>query len=241
MKKEYVGDINDFAKYSLLRQMAGSPGPNSFRLGVIWYLTPDEGKDGRRVKYLADPHPNVYSEADQELFMALGLLVNEARRDVSQVEAAYLLPKDSIYFAEPLIGQDRSSWLEHALSATGDCDLVFLDPDNGLASPTVSKRSTKHATVEELRHFLERGQSVITVQFFRRSPHAKQLQDWLLMLQNTLPVAHPGPFALRWHKDVSLGFLVIPSERHAFSLFQKAQTLVSGRWKRLFELHEVEE
>ena len=52
MQNRYFGDIGDFAKFGLLRGLV-MPKPG-FRLGVLWYLVPDElhTKDGRHVDYL---------------------------------------------------------------------------------------------------------------------------------------------------------------------------------------------
>jgi len=50
MQNLYTGDIGDYAKYSLLRALG-----RSCRLGVAWYLFPDENnkKDGRFCSSLA--------------------------------------------------------------------------------------------------------------------------------------------------------------------------------------------
>ena len=40
MKHQYVGDINDYRKYALLRALSAD-GAN--RIGVCWMLTPDDG------------------------------------------------------------------------------------------------------------------------------------------------------------------------------------------------------
>lgn len=40
MKHQYIGDINDYRKYALLRTLSAD-GVN--RIGVCWMLTPDDG------------------------------------------------------------------------------------------------------------------------------------------------------------------------------------------------------
>jgi hypothetical protein len=53
VKHQYVGDINDYRKYALLRALAAG-GAN--HIGVCWMLTPsDERSDGNRLDYLAKP------------------------------------------------------------------------------------------------------------------------------------------------------------------------------------------
>ena len=59
MQNRYVGDIGDFGKYGLLRSLCGVSeilnSHHSPRLGVVWYLYPDEShdSDGKYTGYLA--------------------------------------------------------------------------------------------------------------------------------------------------------------------------------------------
>ena len=49
MKDQYVGDIGDYGKYSLLRAFADA----GVKVGVNWYLTKNDGSsDGKFIKYL---------------------------------------------------------------------------------------------------------------------------------------------------------------------------------------------
>lgn len=53
MKDQYVGDINDYRKYALLRVLSAG-GAN--RIGVCWMMTPsDGGLDGGKLAYLQQP------------------------------------------------------------------------------------------------------------------------------------------------------------------------------------------
>ena len=49
MKNQYVGDIGDFGKYSMLRAFIDA----GIKVGVNWYLTEDDGSnDGKFTDYL---------------------------------------------------------------------------------------------------------------------------------------------------------------------------------------------
>ena len=49
MKNQYVGDIGDFGKYSMLRAFIDA----GIKVGVNWYLTEDDGSnDGKFMDYL---------------------------------------------------------------------------------------------------------------------------------------------------------------------------------------------
>lgn len=65
MKEQYVGDVNDYRKYALLRLR----GRSGLRLGVCWMLTPnDERSNGNKLGYLDQPS---YERHDPELFALL--------------------------------------------------------------------------------------------------------------------------------------------------------------------------
>src|SRR5439155_16365192 len=86
MQNRYAGDIGDYIKLALLRAI--SP---DHRLGVLWYLYPDEGhnEDGRHIAYLRDP--NRWRHLDPALFDALPVIVG-GERSVAHIEQARLLP-----------------------------------------------------------------------------------------------------------------------------------------------------
>ncbi len=135
MQDRYVGDIGDFAKYSLLRALA-----KDFRLGVSWYLFPDEGNnDGRIIDYLR--HPGKWRGVDPVVFDVLRDVVESGERRVSEIEKRNLLPPGTEFFNAKLDFAGcvphtqsvwRRNWFEQSLACLKDCDLVFADPDNGL-------------------------------------------------------------------------------------------------------------
>jgi len=55
MQNRYTADIGDFGKYGLLRALCSTVDDGSkLRLGVVWYLVPDESHnaDGKFIQYL---------------------------------------------------------------------------------------------------------------------------------------------------------------------------------------------
>lgn len=53
MKNQYVGDVNDYRKYGLIRAIHSASG---FRILVAWMLTRDDGRtDGQTTGYLDQP------------------------------------------------------------------------------------------------------------------------------------------------------------------------------------------
>ena len=78
MQNRYVSDIGDYVKLGILRAL--SPG---YRLGVAWWLYPDEShtKDGRHIDYLR--HPYQWWKFDPPLFDALEQIVSSGQRRCS--------------------------------------------------------------------------------------------------------------------------------------------------------------
>jgi hypothetical protein len=53
VKEQYVGDVNDYRKYALLRALADG---GRTKIGVAWMLTPPDGRpDGNMLAYLEKP------------------------------------------------------------------------------------------------------------------------------------------------------------------------------------------
>jgi len=87
MKDQYVGDIGDFEKYSVLRALQRASG---LPLVVCWMLTaPDTTGEGGRIDYLRSPER--YRHLEPLVFDALDELVRRDRRSCEAVEAAGFL------------------------------------------------------------------------------------------------------------------------------------------------------
>jgi hypothetical protein len=74
MQNRYVGEIGDYLKLGTVRAL--SPG---YRLGVAWWLLPDENrnKDRRHIDYVKQPAQ--WRQFDPPLFDALGEIVRKIR------------------------------------------------------------------------------------------------------------------------------------------------------------------
>jgi hypothetical protein len=178
MKDQYVGDINDYLKYSFLRALAGV---TSFGcLGMVWMLTPSDGRnDGRRLSYLHQPMR--FRRLDPLVFDLLSDIVSRNVRTVCAVEEAGFL--GSAKFVSEIIPDDaagRQLYFRQARCAVRGCGLVFFDPDNGLGVASVRKggrNSSKYLYWDEIADTFGRGHSVIVYQHFPRRPRAPFLQQ----------------------------------------------------------------
>src|SRR6266513_3351390 len=169
MQDRYVGDVGDFGKYALLRRLGGLPEDVPIRLGVVWCLFPDEthNADGRHLAYLNTPE---FQSLDNVLIAALRTIIETGQRRVSSVLSSGILPAGTISCHEPVSPARpcsqrdrllcRSAWFARCSELTGNCDLVFFDPDNGLEVGSVPKhhpKAGKYIFWDELVPFWDRG------------------------------------------------------------------------------------
>jgi hypothetical protein len=165
MQDRYVGDVGDFVKFGLLRALA-----QRSRLGIIWYRVPsaDLGGDGRHISYLNDV---LWEALDQDLFGKLRTIVRKNERYIQALEEASIIG-DCRFFSDmvpmPLRFSERPEarqrWLEKALEAVSSCDIVFLDPDNGLQPQRYSstrKQSAKSVSFNDLACLKRSGRTLI--------------------------------------------------------------------------------
>jgi hypothetical protein len=180
MQNRYVGDVGDFVKLALLRAL--SPG---HRLGVVWYLVPDESHngDGRHVSYLRKIE---WRHLDPQVFDGLARIVANGERSVTALErfgllrrcqfVSDLLPLPKAY-AERAIA--RAEWLDSAVGKIRDCNLVFLDPDNGLQPERfrpASAKAIKSASFADLSCFRWPGRTLVVYHHHtrRKGGHAAE-------------------------------------------------------------------
>lgn len=163
MQDAYVGDIGDYGKYGLLRRISNT----SLHLAINWYkvnpINASKQNDGKYIQYLNNPEK--YRKYDSELFDELfRIVMKEQHRKVEEVEAMDI--GATRFFSEE-ISQSRESWHDRGLSKTKEEDIVFLDPDNGLATKKMMESGSyteKHVLWNELKDYYDRGQSVILYQ-----------------------------------------------------------------------------
>jgi hypothetical protein len=254
MQNRYVGDVGDFGKYGLLRALC-LPGSDATRLslGVVWYLVPDEGHnaDGKHTAFLGAAPANAaeYRDCDPFLYDRLAEIVLREARHVTSIRNSGILPAGTVFFEEPLtfdgmprIGpaarearlRHRSAWLQRALEATAGCDVVFLDPDNGLEVRTQrhTKRGPKHVFFDEMVPYLRRGQSLVIYHHMARNrPAPEQVRERLTQIAERLSGCDE-PFALRYHRGTSRAFFVVPTKAHGPVLFERATRFALGLWSQ---------
>ena len=227
-------------------------------LGVVWHLVPDENhnSDGTHIHYLEPSAFNQerYRDCDPILYDTLREIVRSNRRNVSSIRDCQVLPLGTRFYNAVLAfncpnGQKsitredrvarRKSWLFNALELTADCDLVFVDPDNGFEVKVgpYQRRGPKYVFFDELLPYLQRNQSLIIYHHIGRQGSASdQIRERLTQINNKLGRA---AFALLYHRGSARAFFVVPAPRHHMNLFSRAKMLMLSPWSRHFELFET--
>lgn len=208
MQDRYSGDIGDYVKLAILRALALGQ-----RLGVGWWLYPDEihNGDGRHTGYL--DQPQTWRAFDPDCFDHLKAVVASGERRVAALEHDDLLP-GAVFFREPvptggLSGARRAAratWLKRLLVAVAPCNLVFLDPDNGLETKGFDLGATKagkSVALSELQALQRPGRALLVYhhQTRMRGGHEFELEHWGQRLRaagfNQVDALRASPFSAR--------------------------------------------
>lgn len=217
MKEQYVGDVNDYRKYALLRLLSRS----GLKLGVCWMLTPnDERSDGNKLGYLDQTKQEQH---DPELFALLRRVRDEpdARRLIL-IEGSEILPGAvfvNTIVPEPLF--ERQLWFKQASAALVETDLIFVDPDNGLEVSSVGKgrrNSSKYVYRDELASTYRAGHSLLVYQHFQRKERESFIRDVADDLQRV--AADAEIWAIRTSHVV---FMLVIQPRHRAALSAAAE------------------
>lgn len=203
MQNRYAGDIGDYIKLALLRELG-----RGRRVGVAWYLFPDEAhnSDGRHVSYLASPAK--WRHLDPELFDALANVIVGERSVRSLQRNAGL---EAVFSMEPLaMGSlaardrcsERSRWFKDATEVLRQCDLVFADPDNGIVDDAEYRRRQrtfgKQMPLSEALALAEGRPAVIYHHNSRfKGGHDAEVNHWLRRFGDTALAIRSTAFSCR--------------------------------------------
>lgn len=240
MQDRYTGDIGDFGKLGLLRKLGAR-----LSIGVNWYLAPDEthNGDGRHTKYL---EKDSFCACDDLLWNVLKQIVQSGERKVSALENADLL--SAVYFSEevPFSGAtkverktSRKEWHQQALEALKGCDLVFVDPDNGLMVPSAQggPKSVKFVLPEELEDYYKQGSSVVYYQHKARRADEFYMKQHQELLASGAFVGATGT-GLKFIPTSQRYYFFIVQPKHKAIIDTCIEELLATPWNKCFVVAE---
>ena len=193
MQDRYVGDIGDFGKYLLLKNISVG-----MKLGVNWcYVNSDDNSksnDGKHIRYLIGKS-DLYYNSDKSLFCKLHKIVtpsNNLPRTIESVQKSEILPSDTQFFSEEIKSEQRFVWHDESLVRLDSCDIIFYDPDNGLevkSKGILHEDSKKYVFFNEIRDTYNRGKAVVVYQHNNMNKSVcMQINERVTQLKNHLSI-----------------------------------------------------
>jgi hypothetical protein len=243
MKDQYVGDIGDFGKYGLLRALCGGPGmqPSSDllpSLGIVWYQTPydKDSKHGEHTGYLTASARNLrgFRACDPHLYDQVARVVRSGERSVRSIMQSGIFSGGTRFFREEVPeAADREVWCDAACDEVRGCQVIFLDPDNGLEPQGrySRKASNRYVLPWEVERF---GLLDATLVIYQHSGRTKgctvgvQAARWSRRLRDVLP--HREMLAVGYHRGASRTFLILPARGCEQGLKETVGRFLDGPW-----------
>ena len=228
MKNQYVGDIGDYGKYSLLSAFANA----SVKVGINWYLTDNDGSnDGKFTKYLEN---DALSDYDPKVFSALKRIVDNHKNDrsIKDVEKAGIIKNARFYSVKVGAKEKRLEWFDNSLGVLGDSELIFMDPDNGLLVNDKVKGKTvdKYVLPDEIVKYYNTGHNVVYYchKGRRTETEWKRYKSYML---RSLPDANPVVLTFPKGTRRSYIFLI---HKEDFKSYRKIIKVFLKKWDGIF-------
>lgn len=217
MKNQYVGDVNDYLKYGLIRMLTKN---HEIPLTVCWMLTPDDNKnDGGKIEYLLKPKK--WKECDQDLFDKLHeIVVKKTKQDVYEVENAGIIPNCTFfsnemktdgklerenYFAE----FDRHLENTKVNGENSEAKMIFFDPDNGIESRKAKPHRTKYIYESEIEKYFMEKKTLLLYQHFTREEQRQFIKSKAEQLMEITKAPKVYSF-----KTTNVVFFLVPYPGH---------------------------
>jgi len=233
MQNRYAGDVGDFGKFGLLRQISSS----GLRLGINWYLVPDESHnaDGKHIGYITDPR---YNGCDDALRTSLKSIVN-GQRTISALETMDLIPT-TIYYQDMLYSPSqifsRRDWHIKALEVLRAADFVFLDPDNGVLVKSVStgsSKSNKYVIPNEIADYFTAGKSVIIYNHRCREQEAVYLRRFNWMREDSA-INSADISGVKFSRGTVRDYIFVLQRDHEVRITACVKNMLQGPWGNHF-------
>ena len=253
MQDRYSGDVGDFGKFGLLRHLVND---TAYCLGINWYLFPNEkrNEDGKFIHYLSDTQ---YQACDTELLNKLKNIVSN-KRTVSALEKSQLFRCSTRYFSDGVDfysqspGQTKSNksrrlllrknWQEKATTALSSCNVIFLDPDNGLEIDSCKslnqKKSGKYAYFDEINQF-HKGKifTVIYHHLNRHKNHGTHQEQIRTRAQELAKHINPVDtvYCLRYTPYSPRAFFILSTEGASKIVADKLYSFRNSAWGQYWD------
>ena len=141
------------------------------------------------------------------------------------------------YYDDSISVGQRAAWHELALQKLEKCDLVFLDPDNGLLVKSVGKKSAKsvkYVFEEELDDYIQSGRSIVLYSHRQRKPEERYFEEILSRFESRDALKGKKVCAITFPKGtVRDYFMIAANEDHASRMERAITKMEEGLWGKM--------
>lgn len=237
MKNQYFGDINDYKKYGLIRQL-GSVGIKTM---ICWMLTPPNDRtknEGLQTQYLNNP--DKWQKYDKLLFKYLqkrkSQILSNLNRNVSLIEKENILPKCK--FFDDVISdnrEQRNQYFQKLFQKSDDVDLIFFDPDIGIETfvKCGNKNSSQYLYWNEVKAAYDKGFSILVYQHRHRAKTVDEMAEYLQCKAQEQFARDRNVFV---YKTPSVLFLLITRNNHRQSVVESSKK-IGQTWVDVLNIH----
>ena len=191
MQNKYFGDIHDFYKYFLLKNISKYKS-----LGIHWCLIPDDNKsDGNKI--LTDKE----NKKCLELFDIL-----KQDKEINNIKQYF--SKNVSYYDNLLIDcNNENEYEEEAFKKLNKKNIIFFDPDNGIEVKSTNKGNMyKYLSFKLIKKFWKNGNSLIIYQHLDRIKNSLDVK--ITQLEKILNCERIGNIEIVKIKNVFYIFLI---------------------------------
>ena len=231
MQDCYAGDIGDYGKFALLRELH----EQGLSIGVNWYktdaVTSKKQEDGR---FCIPDYLAVYDMGLSSSLRKVFHSQNGSERSIKALENEKLID-GALYFSDSVPVEHRDEWHQHALSKLSGADLVFLDPDNGMVVLTAERnnqKQKKYVLDAELNDYLSQGHSVLIYQHRSRVNEAVYIDRMKQRFMNLSQKVKRSDIQVITFPRYSVRdyFAISVSENHHLKIKKAIAKMVNGIW-----------
>lgn len=236
MQNKYVGDIGDFGKYGLLRWLCGVTSRDlgrHLRLGVVWYLNKEDNNDDGKLRDYLKENQASFSQCDIELFNTLKPTLKEKHRSIDFFRRNPVILPGAKFYGECVHRYSgrirRGEWLQDALTQMAGCDLIFVDPDNGISLASRPQYSAKHAYLCELMTFMQHGEGKSLV-IYHHAPRVTASEE-ISRISRELHDALKLPVRSFWyHRGTARFYFLVMHPNHERVLRTRLESFGKSVW-----------
>jgi hypothetical protein len=226
MKHQYFGDISDYKKYSVLRTISDT---GQFKILVCWMLTSDDKRtDGENNIYLNNPKTWRSFEPDIFDFIHTQIILNK-KKDLHTVELNNVIPNATyLWDIVPDNKKERKSFFDKVKHSINGQDIIFMDPDNGIATRSIvkgRKNSSKYIFWDEIGDLWNGDSSLLIYQHFPRVNRMEYTMRLVGEMRRRIEVKNIFSIATSY-----MVYFLLTKDQHK-KRFESLKGDIDGKWK----------